>query len=130
MAEQALFELYRSLKLWVNPVCQRCRSDTPELSGPVAIWQVGREFRSDPHRLVFVGKNARGRILDDHEADDQLDKQGFIDGTRSADEWVRQKWSAYWSYTAGVVQGVFGSVDKGWEKVSFTNLVKCNASMN
>jgi|ERR1700730_4459324 hypothetical protein len=127
MCERRIFD--RSISLWTNPICEACKKATnQELDGPVSIWQVGQEYDNDRYRLMFVGKNARGAIH--NNASDQLAEQGIIDGTGEADEWIGQKWSAYWYYTAAIIEHLFGSLETGWERVAFTNLVKCNNSMN
>src|SRR5208283_2377215 len=129
MSEKAVFDLYRSLKLWANPICTQCREAArPDLSGPVGIWQVGTAFADDPYRLVFVGKNARGSIRDNVQ--EELVNSGFIDATGEADKWIREKWAAYWHYTAAVIEQLYGSLQAGWERIAFTNLVKCNNSMD
>lgn len=130
MAEEKIFNMYKSLNLWTNPICVKCRKAAiSELSGPVGIWQLGRDFGNDPYKLVFIGKNARGTIYDKSTALDQLMRFGFIDGTDKADVWIKDKGWAYWRYTAGIIEEVFGSIPIGWEKVAFTNLVKCNNSL-
>src|SRR6516162_1935527 len=102
MSEQCIFDLYRSLELWTNPICTQCRSSVqPSLFGPIGIWQVGRSYFDDPHRLVFVGKNARGSLRDDVES--ELSQRGFIDGTTAADQMIGEKWGAYWNYTAEII---------------------------
>jgi hypothetical protein len=100
----------------------------PSLFGPIGIWQVGRSYFDDPHRLVFVGKNARGSLRDDVES--ELSQRGFIDGTTAADQMIGEKWGAYWNYTAEIITRVFGSLSLGWERIAFTNLMKCNNSMS
>ena len=128
MSESAIFKLYRSLDLWTNPVCRQCRSDAaPELSGPIGVWQVGRKYESDAYRLLLIGKNARGTIFGN--VDEQLEEQGFIDGTGFADESIYKKRWAFWHYQTSIIERLFGSIDEGWERVACTNLIKCNNSM-
>jgi len=129
MSETPIFELYESLKLWSNPICMKCRSSAKtDLCGPVGIWQLGDDFFNDPNRLVFIGKTARGDLH--NEAEQQLKSRGFIDGTEKADLWIEEKWSAYWHYTAAIIEKLYGSIEIGWKKIAFTNLVKCNNSMD
>lgn len=132
MSEQRVFDLYRSLNLWTNPTCTRCKLSTqPPLFGPVGIWQVGKSYFDDRYRIVFVGKNARGSIrVPGEELAEELAQHGFIDATCEADQWIGDTRSAYWSYTAAIVEELFGNIDVGWERVAFTNLVKCNNSMD
>lgn len=102
---------------------------TAGLSGPIAIWQVGRKFTSDPYRLMLIGKTARGTIRAPDEIELELSRNGYIDGTHEADEWIRTYRTAYWRYTSALIERLFSSIDDGWDRVAFTNLVKCNDSM-
>jgi len=129
LSEETIFDLYKSLALWKNRDCNDCRSRTEGLSGPVSIWQVGEDFKNDPYRLVFIGKTARGTVREPDEVKPELNRDGYIDATREADNWIREERAAYWNYTAAILQRLFGALDVGWRRIAFTNLVKCNASM-
>jgi hypothetical protein len=126
--EEDVFELYRSLRLWRNPICAACKNDSPGLCGPIGIWQVGERFTSDPYRIAFVGKTARGSFEPADPAHRSASAEAeFVDATDAADDLIGYSW-AYWSYTAAIIERLFGSVDSGWERIGFTNLVKCNNS--
>jgi len=84
---------------------------------------VGASYACDSHRIVFIGKTARG-----WNSPDELAQQGFIDGTGMADQLIHGRSWPYWSYTNSILETVFGSLHSGWERIAFTNLVKCNNS--
>jgi hypothetical protein len=122
--EERIFRMYDDAGLGRNPTCGECADSALgfKFSGPVSIWHVGKNFGEDGRSIVFVGKTARGRI-DDCEA------QGVDDTTSWADLAIRGRepkvrgW-AYWAYTRAIIERLYGSLDEGWERVAFTNLVK------
>jgi hypothetical protein len=119
MSEKRIWDLYSQLNLWTNPVCAKCKSTTGKLSGPISIWQVGEDYESDAYRLGFIGKTARGG----HEEEEQLAERGFIDWTSWTNDAIRDKGWHHWSYTRAIIESLFGSVENGWRRVAFTNLV-------
>lgn len=132
--EQAVLELYREMNLGRNPTCQLCKDGVRKLGhrdfyGPISLWQVGRSFQEDSYRIVLVGKTARGDAHGDAEED--LAANGYINVTTVADDWIRRPFSAYWGYVAEFCRRLYDSdsVDEGWDRIAFTNLVKCNVSM-
>ncbi len=116
--EKQIFDMYEKINIGKSKICQECRKQTPELSIPVSIWQVGDEYYDSEYRTLFVGKVARGVPGEEYGA--------FMDATKRADELFENiKW-AYWSYTKAIINNIY--TEKAWEKIAFTNMVKCNNS--
>jgi len=58
-AEKKLMEMYDTIRLGANPICQECKASVPELSMPVSAWVVGSHFYEHEKRVLFVRKTAR-----------------------------------------------------------------------
>ncbi len=121
MKEQKIFDLYDSIFSLQETkyVCEQCRN-MRELDGPVSIWQLGDEFDSSKYRVLFVGKTARGL------PEGSIFNQTFWDSTNRANHLYKKETWSYWSYTRSICESLY-EVDS-WEKIAFTNMVKCNAS--
>jgi len=120
--EQEIFEMYDDLFSSESGerICNECRSENTELSRPVSVWQIGSQFDTSIHKLLFVGKNARGAPGDIRTGKVVLDSTD-----RGEDLFYNESW-AYWSYTKEISERVEG--ESPWEKIAFTNMVKCNNS--
>lgn len=116
--EQALLRMYTAHKLGCTSECERCRQQNQLTWLPTSAWFVGNQFSSDPHRLLFVGKSARGNPGTQTEFFSNV----FEDGRKL---WYKS-WP-YWSYTRAIVRQLYG--DDSAEHVAFTNVVKCNNSI-
>jgi hypothetical protein len=74
--------------------------------------------------FLFAGKTARGEPGED--------QGGVVDTTRWSSLAIGKRrpragsW-AYWAYTRAIIERLYGSLEDGWERVAFTNVVKCNA---
>jgi len=121
MNEQDVFQMY--MKIFnapeVKSICSKCR-EKANLSRPISLWQLGRDFGTSEYKVLFVGKTARGIPCKSLPVDDI-----FHDATKRADELFVGRYH-YWSYTNAICKSLYG--DDAWEKIAFTNLVKCNAS--
>jgi len=130
--EQTIFDLYKGLGLWKNATCEKCKVACERqglrLSGPISIWQVGRNYHSDERRLVFVGKTARGQVRPPEEAAREIIANGFVDGTSDADDLFANTAWPYWAYVAQCLARLYGSAEEGWDRIAYTNMVKCNTS--
>ena len=109
-------KMYKKIKLLKNPVCKKCR---PLNKNPVSIWQVGSKFDWDKHKILFVGKTGRG----DWEIDN---KSVYVYLT-----WNDVKYrflnynNPFWMYTREIVTRIYGSPEEGWNRIAFTNMIKC-----
>lgn len=122
---ERIFALYKELDLGKNASCLQCREKCQgkdAISMPISPWQIGPKYHEDPYRLLFVGKTARGEVGIETPG-------GYLDarpeGQRCFDEYKR--WP-YWGYTSELLARLFGNPNEGWERIAFTNLIKCNAS--
>lgn len=120
--------MYEELALGENPTCQECRQCGGEymIEKPLSLWQAGAKFAEDSRRILFVGKTARGHVGDE-ETYRVIDATAWanqaIDGTEPA---KAGSWP-YWSYTREIIERVHGTpIQEAWERVAFTNLLKCN----
>lgn len=116
--EKEIFNMYEEINIGKSEICRQCRSTTYDLCKPVSIWQVGDNYYDSQYRLLFVGKVARG------EPGKQYND--FMDSTERADVLYNKKGWAYWNYTKAIASALYG--ENSWEKVAFTNMVKCNNS--
>jgi len=116
--EKQIFDIYDKINIGKSDTCQKCRSQNTDLSLPVSIWQVGDEYYDSEYKILFVGKVARGT---------PGEKYGdFMDATKRADELYQNVGWAYWNYTKAIANSLYGR--NAWEKIAFTNMVKCNSS--
>jgi len=116
--EKCIFDMYDKINIGESDTCKKCRNQSPNLSIPVSIWQVGDEYYNSKYRILFVGKVARGTPGEKYG--------GFMNATKRADELYQNAGWAYWNYTKTIVNNIYDK--KAWEKVAFTNMVKCNSS--
>ena len=116
--EKCIFDMYDKINIGKSYTCQKCRSQNTDLSLPVSIWQVGNEYYDSKYRILFVGKVARGT---------PGEKYGdFMDATTRANELYQNVGWAYWNYTKTIANSLYDK--NAWEKIAFTNMVKCNSS--
>lgn len=121
----AIFQMYSDISIGNNKICKECIRGAigQPLSKPVSLWQVGDKFADDLHKVLFVGKTARGNPGIEHN-------YGFLDARKvGRDLFLQSDWH-YWSYTKEMVRRLYGSATEGWQHIAFTNLVKCNNSSN
>ena len=120
--------MYRKIKIGKNDICLKCREENKKessnLSTPLSYWIVGEKFHEDPHKILFVGKTARGNEEEIGAVIDGL----FRDGTQTGEELFREKGWAYWKYTRDIVLKNYENVDDPLKHIAFTNLIKCNNS--
>jgi len=125
MSEKSVFDMYETLFNSEDgkKTCGTCRTDSLKLDGPISIWQVGSEFGNSKYKVMFVGKTARGT-----PGDFIQDGRSVLDATDRGDELYLDpvKKGAYWSYTKEICDRVEG--ENSWEKIAFSNIVKCNNS--
>lgn len=116
--EEKVFRMYEKINIGKSALCQKCREQNADLSQPVSIWQVGDEYFESEYKILFAGKVARGtpgEICGD-----------FMDATERADELYQNAGWAYWNYTKTIAERIYN--ENAWEKIAFTNMVKCNNS--
>ena len=125
MTESKIFDLYESLNLSKNSICRECINSClnrgEKLSFPTSIWQVGSDYVKSKNRLLFVGKvaingNNLGKVVN----------KKFVDATKHADMLFEKNHSAYWGYTKSILERIFK--ENAWEKIAFSNLIKCDNS--
>ena len=94
MTINKVFDLYKNLEIGQNSICQKCIGvNNSHFSKPISIWKVGRNFAEDEHKILFVGKVARGNTT--KNIVDGL----FIDSTKLGDQLLTSSKWPYWSYT-------------------------------
>ena len=59
--EKEIFDLYDKLNIGKSEICKNCKFNN-ELSKPISIWQVGDNYHNSEHKILFVGKVARGEL--------------------------------------------------------------------
>lgn len=115
--EKALKAMYEELSFETNAICEGCKikskNNGKNLSSPMTAWVVGKNFSATEHKVLFVGKTARG---------DSKGKNNF-DVSRTT--YWNKHWP-YWSYTKAICSTIYHSPDI--ENIAMTNLVKCNFS--
>jgi hypothetical protein len=119
----AIFQMYSDIAIGKNEICADCirKAIGAPLSKPISFWTVGNKFTDDPFKVLFVGKTARGNPGVDHG-------KGYLDArTVGTDLFFSSAWH-YWSYTNEIVRRLYKSEAEGWQRIAFTNLVKCNNS--
>jgi len=123
-----IFQLYNFIEIGKNETCQRCiksnKESDFELSAPISAWIVGENFKNDKHKILFVGKVARG----DNDDIGQIKNGLFRDATNLGESLLRNSSWAYWSYTRAIVEKLYQDIQIGIENIAFTNLIKCNNS--
>lgn len=117
--------MYADIEIGKNVICRNCirtheRLDE-RLSKPISIWHVGDRFHFDRYKVLFVGKLAR-------RSPGKQTRFGYLDSRQRGEELFFDSSWAYWSYTREIVSQLYGSPEKGWDRIAFTNLVKCNNS--
>ena len=119
-----ILEMMKHDRMSSNATCNQCqtacRAAGSSLTNALGPWIVcDKHFAADS--VLFVGKVARGDTLGGELiADDIEDVTEF--GIRS----IASNQSAYWAYTRAIIERVFGNLETGVKRVSFTNMVKCN----
>lgn len=120
-----VFEMYRDIKLGNNEICKKCKefheSINCGLYGPASLWNVGNKYETDQYKVMFVGKPARG--LPGKETD-----YGFLDCRECGLKLYNEKGWPYWNYTKEIAKRLYGSAEEGWNRIAFTNIIKCNNS--
>jgi hypothetical protein len=113
-------QMYRGIKLLKNPVCRECN---PKNKNPMSIWHVGCKFPRDKYKILFVGKTGRGYW-------GKPNKSGYVFATRTdVDNRFFESEYPYWSYTRDIVSNVYGSPENGWDRIAFTNIIKCTDTL-
>ena len=120
--EKSVFDMYGRCGLGTSKQCSSCRKENPGLSKPISIWHVGDRYSVSEHRVLFVGKAARGSIEQDAGS-----INGVLNGTAVAGQLYHAVGWPFWSYTKAIANELYGEGD-AWEKIAMTNMVKCNAS--
>tara|TARA_R110002124_G_scaffold48026_4_gene142192 strand:+ start:14703 stop:15416 length:714 start_codon:yes stop_codon:yes gene_type:complete len=125
MTTDKIFEFYNEIKLGQNDICRRCMesNNTSFFSKPISIWKVGKAFKTEPNKILFVGKVHRGSKLG------PIVNNLFEDVTNIGNQFLESNSWAYWSYTREIIKAVHGDIKNGKEKIAFTNLVKCSNSI-
>lgn len=120
--EQSIFDMYLQYHLGKSEACQRCRQASTGLSRPISIWHVGTSYEESPYKVLFVGKAARGSIVEAPFYMDTVEDATVI----AADLYYNSGW-AFWGYTRAIASAVYGE-ENAWEQIALTNMVKCNRS--
>ena len=120
-----VFRMYDDANLGSCPCWAECSESanrvTTSLVGPISIWHVGPDFATDEHRVLFVGKSARG-------CPGKRTGSGLVDATAVGQCLLTESPWAYWGYTREIARLLYGTSECGIKRVAFTNLVKCTNS--
>lgn len=124
MTIEKIFETYNEINLGQNPICAKCieSNNASFFSKPISSWKVGKEYETEPNKILFVGKVHRGDNLG------PMINGLFQDATTIGNSLLKHNSWAYWSYTREIIKAVHGDINNGKEKIAFTNLIKCNNS--
>lgn len=120
--EKSVFDMYKRCGLGSSEKCSFCRKENPGLFKPISIWHIGEQYAMSKHRVLFVGKAARGSI-----EQDASNINSVSDGTALAGQLYHEVGWPFWSYTRAIANELYGE-GKGWEEIAMTNMVKCNSS--
>ena len=124
MTIDIIFDTYNEINLGQNQICKKCieSNNSTFFSKPISIWKVGKYFKDEPNKILFVGKVHRGDNLG------PMINDLFQDSTKIGNSLLEDNPWAYWSYTREIIKAVHGDIKIGKEKIAFTNLIKCNNS--
>lgn len=124
--KREVFKLYNEINVGQNEICRKCNesNNSKLFSKPISIWKIGEDFKNETNKILFVGKVHRGNIEYEATINDL-----FKDSTKKGDYLLKNSRWAYWSYTREIIKNIYGSFEKGKEKIAFTNLIKCNKSL-
>ena len=115
--EKEIFEMYDRIEMGKHSVCKACQEANVNLTKPVSFWFVGEKYYNSQYRVLFVGKNARGKVgslVND-----------YYNSTLIASSLWQKSWP-YWSYTRAISESLYGTEDGDY--IAFTNIIKCNNS--
>ena len=115
--EENLFKMYDDIYIGSSSVCKECQEKTTNLSLPVSFWFVGSYYEHENGRVLFVGKNARGKPGEK--------RNNYYDCRNVAKELWNKSW-AYWSYIRNITEEMYG--ENGADYIAYTNIIKCNNS--
>jgi hypothetical protein len=124
MSFDKIMHMYQTLDLGNNQVCQECRKQNQEVgfSPPVSIWHIGDKYHDDRHRVLFVGKNARGTLDAKSPLSEVIDARGYA---------LEQfnNGPAIFRYVQAICARLAQGDSEGLRTIAFTNLIKCNNAM-
>lgn len=125
--ERKIFEQYRKIKKEKKDVCKDCEKEKklPNSKHPVSIFVVGKNFRNEKYKVMFVGKT----VLGGWNTDPKDSESSFVCAKTEG-------FLPFWSATdinqciKEVCQKLWLENDAGeiWNKIAFTNIVKCTTS--
>ena len=115
-----LFQMYEENNCGVNNFCLNCRKESSIKNNALGPWLI-QDGKTETG-IVFIGKVARG---------DNLGTiiNGIEDVTEFGDDMIRYSSWAYWKYTREIIKKLYADLEKGLLDITFTNIVKCNNSM-
>jgi hypothetical protein len=114
-----LIKMYKRCRMGSNELCQACRRETDVKTNALGAYLIcDAAFRNN--NILFVGKVARGDSIGNEIA------ERLEDVTEFGNESIRTRGSPFYSYTRAIIESVYGGLEEGLPRVSFTNLVKCN----
>jgi hypothetical protein len=122
-----ILKMYKELKLGGNEICKTCKIENIKvksgISRPISPWHIGKRFKDDFYKVMFVGKNARG--------DDDNKRSDVIDATIFGKKALLNPFSAFWSYTGEIACRLYGpNLKDAIESIAMANLIKCNNAMD
>lgn len=138
MKEHDVFKVYEKLNLDENEICKKCKSENKGIGKSVGIWQYGEEFENSEYKVLFVGKTAVTNEKDDtifssRKTDGKFDENhdSYFDSEKryetyanNANDLFNENYSAYWSYVKAIANELYEN--EAWEKIAFSNIIKCN----
>jgi hypothetical protein len=90
------------------------------ITNPLTPYIISDKITKEIDRVMFIGKAARG------------DKFGTLidemieDVTEFGEDFFENSSWAYYSYTREIVESYYGDLVKGFNHITFSNMVKCN----
>lgn len=128
--EDRIFEKYAELRIGKG-LCRECKVPKDINDGfPVSFFVVGKDFRKQESRLMFVGKTVQSGW---EEVSIKNGVSGFWDARMYGKEGLfLPSWSSgpFWQSIREICQRLWeiNNPEEMWRKIAITNLVKCSTS--
>lgn len=120
-----IVNMYISKNIGHNIYCKQCQKENESIgfSPPVSIYHIGCKFSLSDHRILFVGKNARGTV------DDNPLRNGIKDSRQFALRELDSPEGDFWKYIKKIVLRIYDDNASAFDKIAISNLIKCNNAM-
>ncbi|MBI4648328.1 MAG: hypothetical protein HY738_17520 [Bacteroidia bacterium] len=133
-----IYSMYINEKFGYNEFCKECKKNIEFENGPVPLFHIGKNYKNNSKRIVFIGLVAYGwnDIITNQDktwSEIFLKNQKVIDKTQLDIEnrihelyFLDHGQVKYLSYIKAACTKIFGSVENGFDNIAITNFVHCN----